>query len=44
MKKAKKIMYDNMYVFEFNGFALMALITLILYGAVSVFVDFINLL
>lgn len=36
-------MYYKMYEFEANGIALMGVITLIIYGGVSLIVDFIAL-
>jgi len=43
MEKVKEIMYERMYKIEVNGFALMSIVTLFLYGLVSLIVDFINL-
>lgn len=41
MNKLKEIFYDNMYEFGFNGLALIAIITLLLYGTVSLITDII---
>lgn len=43
MKKIKKIMYDNMYRIELNGFAIVGLVTLILYGGVKLIIESINI-
>lgn len=43
MNKLKEIFYENMYEVSFNGFALMGIVALLIYGSLSLITDIIKM-